>query len=310
MPTAIFMHQTGAPEVLQFANIAKAPLAANEIRLRIIAAPVSQADLAIRSGRRPLPAAALPHVPGIEGIGDVVELGSDVQTVRLGERVMILPPLPGIDHPGSYQQYLSVDAASVVVVDKELPAFDLAALGLPAVLALIVLQRLELASGDTVLVPGSGNELDIAVEQVARALGQRTITGPVSEADLESLHQLAGSQPPSHLPESVAAVVFTADSATPAEATRLQVGRRLGLLSYFASDDDEIPAQSTIFHQHIVAEKLAAGEARQAFTQLCAWLETAAILVPAYELRGLSEAALVHAQLEAGLQRRRMLLTP
>ena len=80
------MRRTGPPEVLAVEQIAQAPLAAGEVRLRPLASAINHSDLEIRVGnwriRRELP---FPYVPGLEVVGELVEVARDVTDFAVGE---------------------------------------------------------------------------------------------------------------------------------------------------------------------------------------------------------------------------------
>ena len=84
---AIVMRRFGPPDVLVVEDCALPPLAAGEARVRVLAAAVNHSDLRVRAGdwpiRKPSP---FPYVPGLEAVGEVVEVASDVATVRVGDR--------------------------------------------------------------------------------------------------------------------------------------------------------------------------------------------------------------------------------
>src|SRR3546814_5967831 len=85
MPSAIVLHRAGPPENLKFEHISvQDPLPA-EIRLRHTAVGVNFHDTYVRSGL--YQTLALPGIPGIEGVGVVTELGSEVKHLNVGDRV-------------------------------------------------------------------------------------------------------------------------------------------------------------------------------------------------------------------------------
>src|SRR5271170_4181690 len=84
---AVVMRRTGGPEVLSVEDLAFAPLRDGEVRLRALASAVNHSDLEIRAGnwtirRNP----KFPYVPGLEVVGDVVEVDSGVESARIGDR--------------------------------------------------------------------------------------------------------------------------------------------------------------------------------------------------------------------------------
>ena len=77
------MQRTGSPEVLVFEKVELAPLKAGEIRLRTLASAVNHSDLQIRAGNWPIRRdPRFPYVPGLEVVGNLVEVGSGVDHLR------------------------------------------------------------------------------------------------------------------------------------------------------------------------------------------------------------------------------------
>src|SRR5436305_8986804 len=85
---AIVMREYGGPDVLRLEDVPPASLQPDEIRIRSIASAVNHSDLEIRAGNwpilRPVP---FPYTPGLEVVGDGVEVGAAVSGARVGERV-------------------------------------------------------------------------------------------------------------------------------------------------------------------------------------------------------------------------------
>ena len=76
----------GGPEVLQIMDNDLRPPSAGEARIRVLATPVCQDDVAARVGNRPfLP--KVPFVPGYAMIGVVDATGEGVTQVAIGDRV-------------------------------------------------------------------------------------------------------------------------------------------------------------------------------------------------------------------------------
>lgn len=81
---AAVLRETGKPLVIE--SVSLAPPRAGEVKLRIVASGVCRSDLSVASGvlRSPLPV-----VPGHEAAGVVTELGEGVQSISVGDRVVV-----------------------------------------------------------------------------------------------------------------------------------------------------------------------------------------------------------------------------
>jgi Zn-dependent alcohol dehydrogenase len=85
MPRAVLM--TAADEPLQIASLDLAPVAADQVRIRMAAAGVCHSDLHFYHANAP--GTFRPVVLGHEGAGEVVEVGSDVTEVAVGDHVVL-----------------------------------------------------------------------------------------------------------------------------------------------------------------------------------------------------------------------------
>src|SRR6187431_2370102 len=92
MPKAIRLHQTGAPDVLQWEEIQVADPGEGQARIRHTAIGVNFIDTYHRSGLYPLP---LPCILGSEGAGIVEAIGAGVTGVKVGDRVAYAGGPPG-----------------------------------------------------------------------------------------------------------------------------------------------------------------------------------------------------------------------
>src|SRR4051812_39046696 len=137
---AVVMRRTGSPEVLQLEKIAIPPLARGEVRLRSLASAVNHSDLEIRAGnwsirREP----QFPYVPGLEVVGEVVEVADDVTEVAIGDRAWTtMQGLGGVraERHGGYAEYVTVPARTLAPLPGDADPVAFAATGLAGVTAL------------------------------------------------------------------------------------------------------------------------------------------------------------------------------
>jgi NADPH2:quinone reductase len=61
---------------------------ANEILVQVRAASLNRADLAVAAGHQHGPMGGPGTIPGLEWAGEVAEVGTEVEGLRLGDRVM------------------------------------------------------------------------------------------------------------------------------------------------------------------------------------------------------------------------------
>lgn len=133
MPTiarAIVMRRTGGPEVLAVEEVSLAPLAPGEARLRALASAVNHSDLEVRAGNWPIRREPrFPYVPGLEVVGEVVEVADDVRAFAVGDRAWTtMQGLGGVraERDGGYAEYVTVAADALAASRGDLPESQLA----------------------------------------------------------------------------------------------------------------------------------------------------------------------------------------
>lgn len=118
MAKAIRIHQYGGPEVLRFEDVAVARPGAGEVRVVNRAIGLNYIDVYHRTGLYKLP--ALPAVIGMEGAGEVAEVGPGVDAFKVGDRVAYANP------PGAYAEERLIAADRLVTLPDAI-AYETAA---------------------------------------------------------------------------------------------------------------------------------------------------------------------------------------
>jgi trans-2-enoyl-CoA reductase len=156
-------------EVLRVAEQSWPQPAADEAVVQMRAAPINPADLNMIEGKYP-GRIVLPATPGMEGAGTVVEIGSDVHNVKLGDLV-ILP-----HNVGTWREALAVKGEDLVVVPAELDPMQAAMLKINPLTAWRLLQGyVQLKPGDWVIQNAANSAAGRAVIQIAHERGYRTV---------------------------------------------------------------------------------------------------------------------------------------
>ncbi|HUW95485.1 MAG TPA: medium chain dehydrogenase/reductase family protein [Anaerolineae bacterium] len=179
----IVVTRRGGPEVLQvMENELRAP-AMGEARIRILATPVVQDDVAARVGKRPfLP--EIPFVPGYSILGVVDAVGEGVTDVAVGDRVAALT------NYGGYAEYIYLDEEKLVHVPLTLDPAQAVVLILNYLVAYQVMHRaVEAKPGDKVLVIGASGGVGTAILQVGK-LAKLTMYGLASPSKHAALTEL------------------------------------------------------------------------------------------------------------------------
>jgi NADPH2:quinone reductase len=165
---AIRFSQTGGPDVLRFATVAKPQPGPGEILIRQTAAGVNFIDTYHRSGLYPTP---LPSGLGLEGAGVVEAVGAGVTAFAVGDRAgYCTGPI------GAYAEHNAVPAARAVKLpDTVLDDIAAAALLKGMTARYLVKATYPLKAGDVCVVHAAAGGVGQILTQWARALGATVI---------------------------------------------------------------------------------------------------------------------------------------
>jgi NADPH:quinone reductase len=164
---AIQVSKIGGPEVLTLVDLPVPDPKPNEALVQIEASGVNFIDVYFREGRYPAP---LPFINGQEAAGLVVAVGTDVTTLRIGDRVAYT----GV--PGSYAEYAAVPADRLVKLPDELDFNQAAAAMLQGMTAHYLSHATyPIKSGDLVLIHAAAGGVGLLLVQMAKHLGARVI---------------------------------------------------------------------------------------------------------------------------------------
>src|SRR6266516_4610915 len=157
MPAAVIRNHAAPPEYLQWPIPRRGP---GQALVRVKAAPISPLDLLCASGTSYFGAPPLPYIPGVQGIGIVME----ADTLAPGQRIWFSCDAGMNPGDGSMAQYCVIDESTALVLPDQIDDDLAAALGLSAIAACMALTwRSHLQPGEQVLVLGASG----AVGQVA-----------------------------------------------------------------------------------------------------------------------------------------------
>jgi NADPH2:quinone reductase len=171
---AIQVSQVGGPEVLTAVDLPVPAPKANEALVNIKAAGINFIDVYIREGRYPTP---LPFISGQEAAGVVTEVGSEVTTLKPGDRVAYTSLL------GSYAEYAAVPASRLVKIPEELDFEQAAAAMLQGMTAhYLVHSSYPLKQGETALIHAAAGGVGLLLVQMAKKIGARVIATAGTQA--------------------------------------------------------------------------------------------------------------------------------
>jgi propanol-preferring alcohol dehydrogenase len=201
---AMVLHKLGGPLILEDVPVPK--VGPTDVLLRVRATGVGL-TVVIMVGV-PGRVTSFPRIPGHEVAGEVVEVGSEVTTVRIGDRVTchfyltckvcpycrsgretLCPAFRGyvgMACDGAYAEYMAIPAVNVCPIPAGVSDLE-AAIAADAICTPYHACREEarVGPGDRVLVVGAGGGVGIHMVQMARLCGGGVLAADVSDPKLE-----------------------------------------------------------------------------------------------------------------------------
>lgn len=183
---AIQVQKTGGPEALTLVDLPVPKPKPNEAVVKIAAAGVNFIDVYFREGRYPAP---VPFVDGQEAAGLVSEIGSDVKSLKPGDRVAYTGVL------GAYAEYSAVPADRLVRVPAGITDQQAAAAMLQGMTAHYLLySTYPLKKGETALIHAAAGGMGLLLVQMAKNIGARVIGTAGSEEKVKLARQAGADE--------------------------------------------------------------------------------------------------------------------
>lgn len=312
--TRVVVTEHGAPEVMTLESSPLDRPGAHEVTVRHHAVGINIADTYFRSGLYP---GRTPHGLGVEGAGEIIDVGADVTGFSVGDRVTYTgSPL------GAYSDIRNMPTDSLIHLPGAI-TFDVAAAStMRGLTASYLLKSIwDLEAGDTVLMHAAAGGVGLIFCQMAAAMGLNVI-GTVSNDEKKPLALSAGCvEVLNTRTEDVAArvremtggkgarMVVDGVGASTFESSLASVARR-GLVVCLGTASGPVPAvepprlmrQGSVFlTRPAMADYIAdPSEKQQLVNHLFAHLTDGSVRVSINQRWQLSDAVAAHAALESG----------
>ena len=182
---AVVITRPGGPEVLEIVERPRPEPGHSQVRVRVVASALNRADISQRLGKYPAPAGSPQDIPGLEYSGVIDACGQSAAMWNVGDEVM------GITGGGAHAEYLCVHEREVMRAPSRIPLENAAAI--PEAFATAhdaLFARLNLKTGETVLIHAAGSGVGTAAIQLARLAGVRTIGTSRSQSKLDRCLEL------------------------------------------------------------------------------------------------------------------------
>jgi NADPH:quinone reductase-like Zn-dependent oxidoreductase len=225
---AVRIHQFGGPEVLIYEEVPDPQLRKDQVLVRVRACSLNHLDIWVRNG---LPGVKLPHIPGSDMAGEIVEVGEYVTGFARGQRVLIAPMhycghcakcVSGLQNgcrkftvlgnavDGGDCELFAASAANVIPIPDSLDFHQAASVPLVFVTAWhMLVGRANVRPGQTVLILGAGSGVGTAAIQIAKLFHCRVITTAGDEAKLAKARELGADYGINHYQQKIADEVRT-----------------------------------------------------------------------------------------------------
>ena len=211
--TAVLLTGHGGFERLEYRTDISTPSPARgEVLIQVAAAGINNTDINTRIGWYGDDSGwagagvDFPQIQGADCCGRIVAVGRDVNSNRLGERVLVRamqglskPSLPlsfatlGADMDGAFAQYVAVNASHALTINSDWSDVDLASLPCAYSTAEAMLTRANVREAMRVLITGASGGVGSAAVQLAKLRGAEVIA-VASEAKANAIRELGADE--------------------------------------------------------------------------------------------------------------------
>jgi NADPH:quinone reductase-like Zn-dependent oxidoreductase len=179
----------GGPEVIEINDVERPSPKAGQVLVAVRGAAINPFDYKLFSGgiKDKLPL-KFPFTLGGDFSGIIESVGADVLDLKLGDEVYGSAMVLG-GGSGSLAEFAVANAASIALKPASVDHVQAASMVLAGVSAVEAIDKLELASGQTLLIHGGAGGIGSAAIQYARNLGIHVVV-TASQLDLEFVKNL------------------------------------------------------------------------------------------------------------------------
>jgi len=224
---AIIIREFGGPEVMKIEDAVRPVPKADEILVKMYASGVNPADYVVRQGGNEIlkPFLKLPLGLGLDGAGEVEEIGNDVTGFKKGDRVYGIPNFLG----GTYAEFIAAKANQFAIMPSNASFNEAGAIPPCALMAWNGLDLGNVSAGQRVLINGAAGGIGTLASQFAKAKGAYVIS-TASKHNFDFLKQLGADEVIDYNDENFANllhdidVVFDASSVPNEDARKIMAG--------------------------------------------------------------------------------------
>jgi NADPH:quinone reductase len=183
---AAVVTQFGGPEVLEYREVERHSIGSTQVLIKVAATSVNYADIKGRYGNKG--ATQPPYIPGLDVAGTIVEVGSEVEGLHVGQRVIAFPT------SGSYAEYAVADAILTFALPDSIDFRVAAACPIVSFTSYKLLADVaRLEPGENVLIHAAAGGIGTTAIQLAKLLGASQVIGVVSQDSKAEVALRAGA---------------------------------------------------------------------------------------------------------------------
>ena len=167
---AVVIKTFADPPVFELADLPVPVPQADEVKVKVKAAGINQADVLQAKGKYSAPPGYPQDIPGLEFAGIVDVVGAAVQKLKPGDRVF------GLIGGGAYAEEITIHADCVTKIPADMGFIEAASIPevfITAYDALVV--QMQLTMGECLLISAIGSGVGIAALQIAKHMGVTVI---------------------------------------------------------------------------------------------------------------------------------------
>lgn len=210
---AIIFHEQGGIDKLRYESVPDPVIDASEVLVRVHSCAVNHLDIRARRDRPEVE--PFPHILGSDIAGDVVEVGTEVHNVAVGDRVVLSPCIPcgqcvdclsgdenmcdsqlilGFQTNGGYAEYVKAPAKNAIPISPELTYRDASAIPIAYLTAWhMLVTRAKIQPGEDVLILSAGSGVGSAGLQIAKLCGARVFATASTDQKLDRARQMGAN---------------------------------------------------------------------------------------------------------------------
>ncbi len=278
---------------------------ADEILVKMYASGVNPADYVVRQGGNHIlkPFLKLPLGLGLDGAGEIEEIGSDVTGFKKGDKVYGIPNFLS----GTYAEFIAAKATQFAIMPNNVSFNEAGAIPSCALMAWNGMDLGKVSAGQRVLIHGAAGGIGSLALQFAKSKGAFVI-GTASRHNFDFLKQLGADEVIDYKDENFAGLLQDIDvifDASPIqnEDARIMMAGALKDGGRFVSV--QIPYPFSEGFLHILAKKHAEAkmirrelDIAQSLTDIAKLIEEGKVKIIISKVYPMEKAAEAHAELE------------